>query len=60
MNKTAIIRYKSSLNDKYVTWNICFESQDWGITETVTLGDSVAYKQIVFFNPTRRETRPAW
>ena len=25
MYKTAIIRYKSSLNDKYVTWNICFD-----------------------------------
>ena len=25
MYKTAIIRYESSLNDKYATWNICLE-----------------------------------
>ena len=33
MYKTAIIRYKSSLNDKYVAWNICFEHVNqtiWG------------------------------
>ena len=50
MYKTAIIRYKSSLNDKYVTWNICFESQDWGITETVTkgLGSLLAVDKFVY------------
>ena len=33
MYKIAIIRYKSSLNDKYVTWNICFENINQTIRE---------------------------